>query len=391
MNKIAKFLLVVFWIMLYTNHVAAEAPAVPGRAAVLIDGLTGRVLYEKNGDAALPMASTTKILTALVALKEGDLADMVMVQPEAQGVEGSSVWLSAGEVHTLEDLLYALMLRSGNDAATAIALHIGGDVPSFAWLMNAYARRLGAQNSNFVNPHGLHHDQHYTTAKDLGRLAYHAMHMPDFERIVSAKYHTIPWEGHEWDRAMKNKNKLLWSLEGANGIKTGYTKKAGRCLVGAAKRADLQFISVVLNCGPMFETASDLLEYGFKYYVHTELARAGDILRMLPVEGARIAEVPLTAERGSAAALAAGEAARVKKTLKLPESLKAPVEQGAILGSVSFYLDDALLDEVPLIAGVSAEKKGFFDFFKKLLDQLEVRHAPAKAYGILRRWIPPGL
>lgn len=368
MNIIAKFILVVLWIMLYTNHVAAEAPAVPGRAAVLMDGLTGRVLYEKNGDEALPMASTTKILTALVALTEGDLAEEVVVPPEAQGVEGSSVWLSAGEVHTLEDLLYALMLRSGNDAATAIAVHIGGDVPGFARLMNAYAQRLGARSSNFVNPHGLHHDQHYTTAKDLGRLAYHGMLNPDFVRIVSAKHHTIPWEGHDWDRAMKNKNKLLWTLEGGNGIKTGYTKKAGRCLVGAANRGDLQLISVVLNCGPMFETATDLLEYGFRNYTRTELVQRGDTLLMVPVDGARIAEVPLAAQRSSAAALAAGETARIRKVLKQTEALKAPIAQGTVLGSVSFYLDEVLLDEVPLVAGAHAEKKGFFDFFRKLLN-----------------------
>ncbi len=369
MKRIGKILLVVLLILLYTNiGVQATEPSVVGQAAVLMDGSSGRVLYNKNGDHSLPMASTTKILTALVAIEQGNPTDKVIIPPEAQGVEGSSIWLSSGEVHTLEDLLYGLMLRSGNDAATAIAYHIGGSIEGFAALMNETARRIGAENSNFINPHGLSQENHFTTAKDLGLITAHALKNPLFAQIVSSKYRTIPWEGHEWDRAMKNKNKLLWQYEGANGVKTGYTKKAGRCLVASAKRDELQLVAVVLNCGPMFEESALLLDYGFMEFSQKSILLKGERLVALPVKNGKTQEIALTVETGYAMALKRGEETKIRTVLSHPETLEAPIVQGDIIGSVTIFFGDEKMEEIPLIAETTVLKKGFWDFLRKMVD-----------------------
>ena len=174
--KTVKIILVTIILFVYTNiNVAAYIPQTTGKAAVLLDGQGGRILYENNSYEKLPMASTTKIMTAIVAIEHGNLNEKITIPPEASGVEGSSIWLSAGEKHTLKDLLYALMLRSGNDAATAIAIHIGGSIEEFASMMNQTAKKIGAANTNFVNPHGLHDDQHYTTAYDLALIAAYGL------------------------------------------------------------------------------------------------------------------------------------------------------------------------------------------------------------------------
>lgn len=369
MKRFVNIILATLLLLLYTSiGISAAEPLTSGGAAVLMDGGSGRVLFEHNADQRMPMASTTKILTALVALENGKLDDLVVVPPEAQGVEGSSIWLSAGETHTLENLLYALMLRSGNDAATAIAFHIGGSIEGFAAMMNEKARSIGAVNSNFVNPHGLHHDQHYTTARDLGLITVHAMSNPDFVKIVSSRYRTIPWEGHEWDRAMQNKNKLLWQYEGANGVKTGYTKKAGRCLVSAAKRDELQIVAVVLNCGPMFEDSRRLLDYGFENYTNHNIIRQGETLATLPVKGGKPEEVPLIAAKGYSMALGKQEEDKIRVVLKHPDFSEAPIAAGEQLGSADIYLDDRKMCEIPLCAAESVKKKSFWDFILKLLD-----------------------
>ena len=206
------------------------------------------------------MASTTKIMTAILAIEMGDLADVVTVSPRAAGVEGSSIYLERGEKLTLEDLLYGLMLRSGNDAAVAIAEHIGGTVENFANLMNRKAYQIGARNTHFVNPHGLHDDKHYTTAYDLALISAYAMENPVFRVIVSTKQKKIPWEGRNYSRVLQNKNALLWDYEGANGIKTGYTKISRRCLASAALRFGMQLVCVVLDCQPWFEDSMALLD-----------------------------------------------------------------------------------------------------------------------------------
>lgn len=209
------------------------------KAAVLIEKNTGRVLYRRNEETALPMASTTKVMTALLALEEGQLDDVVTVSRNAFGVPGTSIYLSEGEKLTLRDLLYGLMLASGNDAAVAIAEHIGGSVDAFCRRMTERAAELGCQNTVFLSPNGLPTLGHHTTAYDLALIAREAMDHPEFREIVSTRRASIPWEGRTYSRILNNKNRLLTDYDGATGIKTGYTKAAGRCLVFGAKRDGL--------------------------------------------------------------------------------------------------------------------------------------------------------
>ena len=235
-------------------------------SAVVMEQSSHRILFAKNSDTHLPMASTTKIVTALTVLNHAKLDDVVEIDPKAVGVEGSSIYLRAGEHLTVRELLYGLMLRSGNDSAVALALHVAGSVEKFAELMNETASKAGCTDSNFVNPHGLHDDNHYTSAHDLGVLTCVAMDNADFREIVSTKSVRISNEGMEYDRVLINKNKLLSNFKDADGVKTGYTKKAGRCFVGSATRCGMQVVVVVLNCGPMFEETADMLDTAFTNY-----------------------------------------------------------------------------------------------------------------------------
>lgn len=243
---------------------------------VLIEQSSRRVLSGKNENARLYPASTTKVLTALCVLNSLPLDRVVTVSKEAAGVEGSSLYMKVGQKITVEDLLFGLMLRSGNDAAVALALETSGNVQDFATLMNETAKNCGAVNSNFVNPHGLHDENHYTTAYDLALITAKAYENPDFVRIVSSWTRKITVDGVE--TVIANKNKMLKLCDGANGVKTGFTKASGRCLVSGAKRGDMQLISVVLNCGDMWNESDRLLDFGF------------DNFEMVPIENALLTE-----------------------------------------------------------------------------------------------------
>ena len=216
------------------------------------------MICAKEAHKKLPMASTTKIMTALIVIENCSLGDTVKVSPKAYGVEGSSMYLNAGEEVSVEDMLYGLMLLSGNDAAVALAIHTAGSVEAFAALMNARAEEIGAHNTHFVTPNGLHDPEHYTTAYDLALIAAEAMKNPDFRKIVGSTYHKTTTGSVI--RYMKNKNKILWQYEGGCGVKTGYTKAAGRCLVFAAERDGMTLIGAVLSCPDMFNVAKAMLD-----------------------------------------------------------------------------------------------------------------------------------
>ncbi len=237
------------------------------RAACVMEQSSGRMLYQKNAQMPLPMASTTKIVTALTVLNNCENIDEVCVIPKAAvGIEGSSIYLREGEKLTVRELLCGLMLRSGNDCAVALALKIGGSLENFAEMMNATATECGATNSNFVTPHGLHDENHYTTAEDLAKITCVALKNQTFRQIVASKSTKISNDGYDYDRVLVNKNKLLSGFEGADGVKTGYTTRAGRCFVGSATRNGMQVVVVVLNCGPMFEETAQMLEVAFANY-----------------------------------------------------------------------------------------------------------------------------
>ena len=231
-------------------------------AYAVIDVDSKEIIMSENADEPLPIASTTKILTALTVIENVfDLDEEVTIPVAACGIEGSSIYLTPGERLSYRDLLYGLMLRSGNDAAVALAVLTGGSVDSFVKLMNETARKYGAVNSNFANPHGLDDEKHKVTARDLALISAYAMDNDTFKEIVSAKYYKT---SGDIVRYMKNKNKMLFNYEGADGVKTGYTKKSGRCLVASAERNGRRFVSVVINRYNMWQDSENLLNKAFE-------------------------------------------------------------------------------------------------------------------------------
>lgn len=312
-------------------------------SAILMDVDSGRVLYEHNADAKMLIASTTKILTALVAIEEGNLDDTVTVSREAAWTEGSSMYLKEGEELTLETLLYGLLLCSGNDAAVAIAEHIAGSEAGFAKLMNKKAEELGMTGSSFANPNGLDDEKHYSTARDMARLACAAVNNETLVRIASTKSVTIG------GRTMTNHNKLLSMVEGCIGLKTGYTQAAGRTLVSCAERNGQRLVAVTLQDGNDWADHESLLEYGFATYPASHAAVPGQILGSAPVLGGAADTVPLAAAEGFAWPLAEGE--KLETKLELTGPLAAPVTAGTTAGEAVFTVDGREVGRVSLVCG----------------------------------------
>ena len=338
----------------------SRAVDVSATAAILVDATSGQVLFEKNADRRMLIASTTKIMTALIALRDGVLSDVVTVSRYAAGTEGSSMYLKAGEQVTLEALLYGLMLPSGNDAAVAIAEHIAGSVPAFAVRMNEMAQALGMENSSFANPHGLNQEGHYSTARDMAKLANAAMDNETLRRITS----TVSI--HIAGRTMTNHNKLLTSLEGCIGLKTGYTQAAGRTLVTCVEREGRRLIAVTLQDGNDWVDHRALYEYGFStvpaappasqnlapaVYEMKMLAGFGDYMGEAPVDGGWWDQVPLMAGDDLYALLTEGDEVRV--WIALTENLIAPVALGTKAGEAVYYLDGEEIGRVPLLCSES--------------------------------------
>ena len=334
---------------LLNTHARAETVDTSAKAAVLIERSTGNILLCANEHTPLPMASTTKVMTALMALELGNMEDIVTVGRNAYGVPGTSIYLSEGERISLRDLLYGLLMASGNDAAVAIAEHIGGDVDTFCRMMTERAAELGCQHTVFINPNGLPAQGHQTTAYDLALIAREAMNHPLFREIVSTRRASIPWEGRSYHRILNNKNRLLTDYEGATGIKTGYTKAAGRCLVFGAKRDGLEVIGVVLCCGDWFDEAARLMDLGFaKYDFFTAFAK-GEAVRQVPVVDGVAQTVSVLAGETLAAPLPKGYLPAL--VLDLPETLPAGLTAGQEVGTAQLVLEGKVLHSVPLVAG----------------------------------------
>ncbi|WP_052350443.1 D-alanyl-D-alanine carboxypeptidase family protein [Paenibacillus gorillae] len=264
------------------------------KASALIDVKSGRLLYSEDGDKQMRIASLTKIMTAIVAIEHGKLSDTVKTSKRAAHREGSSIYLELGEEMTLLNMLYGLMLRSGNDAATAISEHVGGSEEGFVLLMNEKAQLLGLENSQFKNPHGLDEDGHYSSANDLAKLTAYALRNPVFAEIVSTKVKTAPNPHENWQYSWKNKNKMLTMYEGADGVKTGYTKLSFRCLVSSATRNGQQLAAVTINDGDDWNDHRAMLDWGFNYYPLVEITSKGQELAGYPYIIGQTFQYPLS-------------------------------------------------------------------------------------------------
>lgn len=322
---------------------------VRSKAAILIDENSGRVLYQKNADLRMPPASLTKIMTALLVIENGNLDKKVRVSERAAETGESSIWLEAGEVLTRRDLLYALMLNSANDAAVALAESVAGSVEDFVERMNKRAKQLGLKNTHFSNPHGLEALEHYTTARDLAFLTRYAMTNPTFSKVVATKAAVIPWEGHPWKRQLFNKNRLLFRYSGAIGVKTGYTRRAGNCLVGAARRGNLSLIAVVLNSSQVYEDAEKLLDYGFLHFQGYPL-KVDKKFFQIDVCGGNSRKVVLRPENNILVAVTPSEREQLSYTVSLPKAIQAPVKRGEVIGTLQILLKGKEIGRINLLA-----------------------------------------
>ena len=324
-----------------------RAEALSAQRAIVLDCATDRILYEKDADQRSLIASTTKIMTALVVCEQCNVLDRVKIPREAVGIEGSSIYLQEGEVLTIQELLYGMMLHSGNDAAVALAIYCGGTVEGFAQMMNDKARVLGLTGTHFENPNGLDAPGHYSTARDLAVLADYAMNNPVFYKTVSAKTVTVG------SRYLRNHNKLLWQVEGADGVKTGYTKAAGRILVSSVTRNGRRLIAVTIDDPNDWQDHGALLEDGFARYQVRKLVQAGEMLGTVEIAGGEEACVELLAAEDFDFAVAEDEVISIG--LAGPGFVYAPVTEGADAGFAHIFLNGTAVGRVPLCYGKTVE------------------------------------
>lgn len=335
---IAVYAAAAFWSAVPAAPVLAapEGLGVHAETAALIDVASGRLLYGKAGDKRMRIASLTKIMTAIVAIESGKLSDQVKVSAAAYGKEGSSVYLKSGEEISLHHLLYGLMLRSGNDAAAAIAEHVGGSEEGFVLLMNRKAQELGLDGTHFMNPHGLDHAGHYSTANDLAKLTAYALHNPVFQEIVKTGTMRVPNPEASWDRIWNNKNKMLSIYQGADGVKTGYTKLSKRCLVSSATRSGQQLAAVTLNDPDDWSDHSRMLDWGFRNFKLQPLAEKGETVEAGFVTG-----------NAFKYALAAGEASQVTRKAEWTDRNSAAFRLGTA-GKLVFLLNGKPIGSVAI-------------------------------------------
>ncbi len=323
--------------------------AISAQKAILMDAETGRVIYEKDAHSRSLIASTTKIMTALVVCEQCNVLNRMRIPKEAVGIEGSSMYLKEGEVLTIQELLYGLMLHSGNDAAVALAIYCGGTVEGFVQLMNDKAYRLGLTGTNFENPNGLDSPQHYSTASDLAVLTAYAMQNPIFAKTVSTKSVRVG------ERSLQNHNKLLWRVDGADGVKTGFTKAAGRILVSSAQRNGRRLVCVTINDGNDWVDHQLLLEDGFARYENRNIVCAGDALGQRTIVGGDADAVQLLAAEDFSFALTAQEQPDI--LLSGAEFDYAPVVKGGEAGFAYVLLGECVIGKVPLVYAETVEQK----------------------------------
>lgn len=370
MRRIATFVLLFLLAAALTVAHASEPFTVAAKGAALIDADSGRVLFGQDEDRMLPMASTTKVMTTLLALEHASLDEPVTAGKNAAGVTGTSLYLSEGETLSMEHMLYGLMLRSGNDAAVAVAEHVAGSVPAFADMMNERAEAIDA-DAHFVNPHGLDAEGHRISALGLALVMREAMKNETFRQITGTQRKVIPWVGNEYSRVLENKNKLLKTYEGATGGKTGYTGKAGRCLVFSAERDGLSLIGAVLNCPTWFDTATAMLDYGFENFRTESALDAGQSVDALPVLGGDSETVAVVAEGPLRTAVPVGSRVRVLRSL--PDAIHAPVRAGDRVGTAEIMIGDQVLARCALVAAGDVERRSLSQSLKRLLRRWVLR------------------
>ena len=339
-------------------------------SAVLYCPGTGDVLFQKDAYQLRSMASTTKIMTALLALEQNTPDRIIEITDEMVNVEGTSAGLRAGDKITLEDIVYSMMLESGNDAANAAAIAISGSFSGFAALMNQRAKEIGMKNTSFVTPSGLDDTNHYTTCYDMALLAAEAMENKDFRRICSTSSYKVEYVDSDKTVTLYNHHKMLSSFEGCLGIKTGFTKKSGRCLVTAAERNGVMLIAVTLKAPDDWNDHAKMLEYGFTQVESVALDTDFSVFSV-NVAGSDIKSLKVEGENASVPVFVSDSGKEISRKIYLEKFLYAPVEEGAAAGFAEYYIGDKMIKKVPLtVVGSAPVKEREKSFFEQLKDKI---------------------
>lgn len=342
----------VLIIFFFSSGISVKA--ISAEYACVMEPVTNKVCYEKNMHTKAPMASTTKIMTALLAIEKGSLEDIVTVSANAARQEGSSIYLRAGNKILMRDLLYGLMLNSGNDAAVAVAEHISGDVQTFAQLMTQKAREIGAKDTCFQNPNGLEAPEHYTTAYDLALIASYAMKNSDFREIVSTKTAQASLQNESSVLYFKNHNKLLTLYPDAIGVKTGFTKAAGRCLVSAAERDGIDLICVTLKAPDDWNDHQKLLNECFSKMELRTVLRKDDILKEKEINGQKL---ELLAGKDVLLPIEKDNVYHAEVSLRIPSNVSAPLNQGEPVGKAEILCNGKLVDVIDVLSGDEVDER----------------------------------
>ncbi len=371
-NDSSLFLIIIVILLMFIYSLqinASSPPKINATTAILMDIESGQILYHKNMHQKRPPASLTKILTTIIALEKGNLSEMVTVSKRAAYQEGSSIYLLPGEKLTLKELLYGVMLASGNDAAVAVAEHISGSVEEFARLMNEKAEKIGAKNSNFLNPNGLPQSGHYSTAYDMAMIMSYALHTETFSEITATKHKTISGSEKAWGRGLRNHNKLLWDYQYTTGGKTGYTKKAGRCLISSARKNGTELVSVLLNSANDWLETVNLFDYGFENFEKVKIVEKGEKIHTLKIEEAEEKEVNLISSESISILIPGEGKLNIKKMIKFNSNYNLPLDKGATIGKLYIYQKEN--DQLIGYTDLESDRELTFDsFFKQLWHQL---------------------
>lgn len=352
---------VLFLLAFSFSHVC-YALDVSAKSAILYEPETKSVIFEKNSDVAREIASTTKIMTAVVTLENADVSDIVIVPEICVGTEGTSMYLKFGEKLSVSDLLYGLMLQSGNDAAIALAYHIGdGNVENFVNLMNSTAKRIGMNDTCFKNPNGLPADGHISTAYDMALLAAYAMEIPEFAEIVSTKSKNVA------GRSLSNHNKLLRLYEGTDGIKTGFTKAAGRCLVSSSERDGMRLVVVTLSAPDDWNDHMKMFDFGFDNFSVVRTPGNDDAMAQIDVVGGRQSSVGARLREEVTFLSEKKNVDEMRREIFLPRFIYAPITRGDVIGKMCYTLNGKLVKKVDIVADTTVEYYEKATLWEKIL------------------------
>lgn len=352
---------------------------IEAKSAILIDASTGEILYEKNVHERLSPASITKIMVLLLtmeALENGKitLQDEMIISSNAAGMGGSQIYLEEGEIQKVEEIIKAVCLRSANDGAVALAEHIAGSEEIFVKMMNDKAKALGMKNTNFMNVTGLDEEGHYTSAYDIALMSRELLKYPKIHEWLTLWMAEIK-VGKEKDviQGLVNTNRLIHDYKGANGIKTGYTSKAGHCLAASATRGNLTLISVVLGCNSStirFKESRKLLDYGFANYDSVPIAKKGEIIGKLKVSKGKARFIDVCVEENTSILVKKGLSNEIDKEVILPKYITAPIKEGQKVGEMLVKANDKEIKKVDIVAKSSVERASIFDIFKRMLNSI---------------------